>query len=92
MVTNEDAAEKSYLRCVCLLVLDWVWPCACNRHHWFFLSRLDDLHDRGRHPGVRGPLYSASLPHGDRSGVPLALFYPCVVTLATCLLWLIFFR
>jgi hypothetical protein len=23
---------------------------------------------------------------------PLALFYPCVVVLATCLLWLIFFR
>ena len=23
---------------------------------------------------------------------PLALFYPCVVTLFTCLLWLIFFR
>jgi hypothetical protein len=23
---------------------------------------------------------------------PLALFYPCVVVLSTCLLWLIFFR
>jgi hypothetical protein len=23
---------------------------------------------------------------------PLALFYPCVVVLLTCLLWLIFFR
>jgi hypothetical protein len=23
---------------------------------------------------------------------PLALFYPCVVVLFTCLLWLIFFR
>jgi hypothetical protein len=23
---------------------------------------------------------------------PLVLFYPCVVTLSTCLLWLIFFR